>query len=318
MSQLTSLLNDINELDGIDNNINNSNINNNNSNNFINTNNQESEIKLFDVNLFIDELEKKSEERNKEIQLNSNTISSYDIAHNCIRQILFKIRNAPVTSYKNNWLPVVYRTVLGTATHDFIQQSKQFTELEVSIKAPSLNVSCRLDALIGDSVVVEIKSCTFSDYNKIIKSKKPRDGDFYQALLYKWLLENHLEEMKAQTQVRTQVPKLDKYNIKYIQLIYLAHDLVASECNSMSECEKINAQLKKLLNSKYNPFYFITTINIDLEKIDVPLYEQYIVDKILEINSFLTNKQLPDMKNRFISSKSCFFCLYKNICSQYQ
>jgi len=137
------------------------------------------------------------------------------------------------------------RASLGNAVHDCIQKnSDQFTEQEKSIKVPSIRCSVRLDCLIGDNILVEIKSCTYTDYKKIIKNQTPRIEDFYQVMMYKYLLEHHLKEAQAQTQLRTPPPELAKYNIDTLQLIYVAHDICASDAESFSQCLKMATELK--------------------------------------------------------------------------
>ncbi len=87
-----------------------------------------------------------------------------------------------------------------------------------------------MDNLNGNNVLVEIKSCTHTDYAKIIRTQRPRQADFYQTIAYKYILENHLKEAKNPgVKTRTGTPKLDKYDIDTIQFIYLAHDITASD-----------------------------------------------------------------------------------------
>ena len=274
--------------------------------------------RLFDVHDFIDDLSKISADKNQKAKFYSNNINAYDIAHNCIREIIFKIQNQPAENYTDVWSPIMMRATLGNAVHEFIQNNGSvFTEKEVSLKLPSLRVSVRIDCLINNNVVVEIKSCTYNDYNKILRTRKPRDEDFYQAVFYKYLLENHLEEAKKQTGTRTKPPKLDKYKIDYIQLVYVAHDIISSDCKSISDCLASATEVKKMLNSKHNQFHYITPINLNLNVIDVKPYEDYIVGKLNTINQYLSNNILPPMDNPYIS-KSCYFCIYKKLCSQYR
>ena len=271
---------------------------------------------LFDINGFVQDLSDKSEQRNKQQQLHSNNINSYDIASNCIREVLFKILNYPVESYKNVWLPVIMRAKLGTAIHEFIQDNASvFTEAEVALRVPSQRVSVRLDNLINNNVLVEIKSCTYDDYAKIIRTQRPRDNDFYQVMFYRYLLHNHLEEARKQpNKKRGVLPKLDKYNIQTVQLIYAAHDLLSSDTKSVSEAVRKAAEIKKLLNSRHNKFFYITTITLDLSVIDPAPYEAYIVEKLNTINQYLNSGTIPTMDNKFVKPKACFFCLYKAIC----
>lgn len=275
--------------------------------------------RLFDINDFLADIARASADKNKRYASQATNINGYDIASNCIRQIMFKLLNAPVESYCDNWLPVMMRANLGNAIHDFIQDnSKSFTEWECSLKVPSIRCSVRLDNLIHDNVLVEIKSCTFTDYDKILRTKRPRDNDFYQAMFYRWLIHNYLEEIQQQPieNLRTPAPKLPKYNIDTIQVIYAAHDLISSETGSISEALKHAAAVKKVLNSKYNQFYYITAVTIDLNTVpNVHEYDAYIEEKVMTINEYMSMNKIPPMDNKFVKD-SCFFCLYKKICKQ--
>lgn len=274
---------------------------------------------LFNVDLFVEDVKIKTEQINKEQALNTYNISSYAIAHDCIREAFFRILDYPAKSYQNQYVPIRLKATLGNAIHEFIQShSSIFTELEASIKVPSIRMSCRIDALIDNNVIIEIKSCNFKDYESILKNKKPRDSDFLQVALYKYLLENHLEEAKKQTNTRTQVPKLDKYNIEYFQFIYVANDILSAESNTLSEALNDVNKVKKLLDSKHNQFYFINTVTLDLKTFDINPYYTWIINKINYLNNYLNNNKIPPLTDPYINNKSCFFCIYKDICKQYK
>jgi len=211
------------------------------------------------------------------------------------------------------------RAALGNAAHDFIQGVPDiFTETEVCLKAPSIKISSRLDGLINNNVLVEIKSCAYSDYQAIINTNKPRVKDFYQTIIYKYLLEHYLEEIKQQKPSRNgTLPKLDKYDIQYIQFIYVCHELIAADCHSISESLNISKVLKKQLESKRNPFWFIKTITIDTNTIDIDNYFDTIRDKINQINHHLSKSIVPPLDNKYINTKDCYFCLYNKICNNY-
>lgn len=271
---------------------------------------------LFDVNDFVYDLNVGSEKKNRRYLRNANNINGYDIASNCIRQIIFKLLNFPIRSYKDVWLPVIMRAKLGNAVHDFIQSnSRSFTEWECSLKIPSIRTSVRLDNLINNNVVCEIKSCTYTDYAKIINSKKPRDADFYQVMFYRYLLMKHLKEAQEQplSNLRSPPPQLPEYNIDTVQLIYAAHDLLSSDCTSASDAIKKASQVKKILNSRHNKFFYITTITLDLTVIDPAPYEAYIVEKLETINHCLNTNTVPSRDNKFVNN-NCFFCLFKEVC----
>lgn len=288
------------------------------SNNLINNNNNNNPQhvpKLFDVNEFVQEMAMISHNQNKKHHEYQENLNAYDLTMNCSRQIVLKILNYPIESYQDAWLPLKFRAKLGSAVHDFIQDNYSgFTELEASLKVPSIKTSVRLDGLINHDVLIEIKSCTFSDYEKILKTRTPRDSDFYQSIFYRWILHNHLKEAQQQTKTRTPPPKLDSYDIRYIQVIYVAHDLLSSDITSLSEAKALTVKIKKMLQSRFNQFYFITALTLDLNVINPIPYEEYIVGKLNHVLQHLRNKTLPSLKDPYIKN-SCFFCPYKKICN---
>jgi uncharacterized membrane-anchored protein YjiN (DUF445 family) len=217
----------------------------------------------FNIDVFTKELYEKSAVKNQLYREAIQNISAYDISSGCIREIIYKLNNTPVESFADRWLPILMRSTIGTAIHEFIQNNtNQFTEREVSLKIPSIRFSGRLDNLIGPNMLIEIKSCPYSDYEKIISTRKPRVNDFYQSMAYKYILENHLDEARdPNIKVRqgTQKPKFDKYDIKTVQFIYVAHDVTATDVDSFAEILQRIKDLKRLLNSKSNSFFFITT-----------------------------------------------------------
>ncbi|MBC8427523.1 MAG: hypothetical protein H8D97_01390 [Proteobacteria bacterium] len=180
-------------------------------------------------------------------------------------------------------------------------------------------MSCRLDCLINDNVIVEIKSCNYTDLKQIIKDGKPRIKDWYQGALYKYLLENYLDEIKQQKPTRGgTIPTLDKYNIEHIQLIYVCHEVISGDTDNMSEAVKFATNLRKLSGSKKNPFWFIQTMNTDLSTINMSVFEKIIVNKINHIYDSLKNDILPPLDSEFIDKGACFFCIHKDICQRQQ
>lgn len=270
----------------------------------------------FDVSTFSREVANKAENKNRIYAQVASNINAYDIADNCIRQIVYKLSGTPISSFGDKWLPLSFRSTLGSACHDFIQGiSKQFTESEVSLKIPSIRFSGRIDNLIGCNVLVEIKSCTYKDYQKILRDQRPRVADFYQVMTYKYMLENHLKEAKKkEIKTRTAKPVLDKYKIDTLQFIYLAHDITASDIEDFSVALKVFDNVKKQLNSRTNPFYFITSLVLDTNCFDQEPYVIFIKDKLEQTNWFLDNNKLPPGDNDYVNRKKCFFCHYNPIC----
>jgi hypothetical protein len=274
------------------------------------------EVRFFDLDVFIQELYEKTTNKNKDAVEKQKYMSAYDVASSCIGNIIHKIRNTPIKNYANKWAPITLRSYLGNSVHSFIQDnSKQFTEQEVSLKVPSIRFSGRLDCQINRDVLVEIKSLPYNDYRKIIINKTPRLNDFYQTLTYKYILENYLEEAKNnQEETRTQRPLLDNYNIKHIQYIYVAHDIIASDVESLDEAIEITKHVRKVLNSKSNAFYFMSSLRLDLDNYDLTEHFNYIKNKIQRVNYYLDNNLDIPSNDEFIDSKACFFCLYQHIC----
>ena len=272
--------------------------------------------KPFDVGVFAREVSEKAENKNKVYSELAANISSYDISDGCIRSVVYKLLGTPVKDFRDRWLPLSFRATLGNACHDFIQRTTdQFSESEVSLKIPSIRFSGRLDNLNGNNVLVEIKSCTHSDYAKIIKDQRPRNADFYQTMAYKYVLENHLEEAKDPTiKTRSNKPKLNKYDIDTIQFIYLAHDITASDIEDFGTAVKLVKHVKKQLNSRRNPFYFITSLVLDTNCFDPDPYIHFVKTKIERINEYLVSNKLPPESDEFINKKKCFFCLYNKVC----
>lgn len=282
-------------------------------------NNIKATTDLFSVEQFKQDLIVSSAEKNKGFIEYSERFNAYDIAHFCIRTPIFRILKQEIENYSDNWLPVKMRGVIGTACHDFIQgSSTSFTEDEVYLRIPSINTSVKIDCLIGDSTLVEIKSCSYADYAKILKTNQARQTDFYQALLYKYLLENYLDESKQQKVEKDKyhLPKLDSYNIKTIQMIYVCHELFSSNSVTLDECVNDAKKLKKLLNSKHNYMWFIKPLNYDLTATDYSPYINMLKDKIDELNTYLNKKEIPPMNHKYTDTKKCFFCLYSKPCKQ--
>jgi hypothetical protein len=267
----------------------------------------------FNINTFKKELESDSSLKNKNFHDTSENVNAYDLAETCIRSIFFRINSYPVENYSDVYLPIVFRSEIGKAIHNFLQQSPQFTENEVILKVPSLKISVRCDALIGNSILVEIKTCNYADYEKIIKNKRPRSEDLSQILVYKTLIEEHLEEIMKQSVTRpgTYLPKLSFYTI---QFIYVCHELLADNNEDVSKQVKYATKIKKMLNSKQDQLWFLTTIEIDLTKNDYNFEQQKIKQKTQEVLKFLNKKEIPPMDNSFVDTSQCYFCLFKKVC----
>jgi hypothetical protein len=276
-------------------------------------------LQLFTVETFKNNLKEKTAAKNKQYAEYSTNINAYDV-FSCIRIPFFRINSYPVPDYSSNYLPVELRCALGNACHEFIQAvPNTFTETELCLKVPNLKISVRLDAVINDNVLVEIKSCAYSDYDKILKSNSPRNKDFYQSVVYKYLIENYLDIIKKQKPSRNgSIPKLDKYNITHIQFIYVCHELIAAEAETFEESVKLAKDLKRQLNSQRNPFWFLKALTIDLTKINIDPYVSYISDKIATIYQFLDRDEIPPLDHKYIDKKDCYFCMYNKICGNYK
>jgi len=282
------------------------------------SNSDSRKVTFFDIDKFAANLKNNSSKRNFDRYLFSENITAYDVAHNCIRQVLYRLYNTPIPYYNDIWLPVYMRQIIGNAVHEFIQDNFEFSEVEVAIKIDEFRFSGRIDAIINNNVLVEIKTVSFNDYRAIVNSNTPRDKDIKQVLIYKHLLENYLDKInetknKLQDSDKYNWPKLDKYNIQYLQFIYIAHDLISSDVSSISEAIAIQRELKKKLNSKYNKFYFIKDIIIEVNN-EHRKIEHQLFDKLMSIIDYYNKHILPE-KSDYIDTKQCYFCMYKSICT---
>jgi hypothetical protein len=271
---------------------------------------------LFSINKFREDLKENSNRNNKSYHAHSENINSYDIAHNCIRSSMFRLLSYELENYSDVWLPIKLRSTLGTSCHEFIQEtSSVFTEKEVSLRIPSISMSVRIDCLIGTNTLVEIKSCNYTDFEKICKNNSARSGDFNQALLYKYLIETYIDEIKSfKSPKRYNLPRYDKYDIENVQFIYLCHELFSAD-HSLEQSVSMARELRKQLNSKFNQMWFIKDINYKIKTFDITERIQFIKTKIDEINKYLKSKTIPDMDHEMVDKSKCFFCLHKKICN---
>lgn len=286
--------------------------------NYNNSTSNETILNLFTVEDFKKHLKINSANSNKNFIDNSERLNAYDIVHSCIRNPIFRLLGTPIHDYSDNWLPVKLRGTIGSACHNFLQtMHNSFSENEIYLRIPSLNISVKIDSLIGNNILVEIKTCSYNDYSKILKTNHARTEDFYQALLYKYLLENHIDEAKKQ-QIdlnKYNLPKYDKYNIETIQMIYICHELFSSDFSSLDQALAESKELKRQLKSKYNYMWFIKVINYNLVKNNFDSHIEMIKEKIKEANTYLDAKQIPNLNHKYVDKSKCFFCLYKNHCS---
>ena len=274
--------------------------------------------KIFDINKFASELKFKSSIKNRYQIEEATNISAYDVAANCIRQIIYKLNHMPVPDYSTKWLPIFLRSQIGSACHDFIQNySKQFEESEISIKVPSIRFSGRIDNMIGPEILVEIKSCTYKDYAEVIKHRSPKLEHFRQALTYKYILENYLKEVQdPNIKTRSNKPKFSKYNIKYIQFIYLAQDIISADMEDISSSLKAVDNIKKQdLIGNRDDFQFMTSLTINTE--NNPVVNEnlnFIKNKIEAINYYMNSSKAPTNEDPFVDKSGCHFCIFNKVC----
>jgi hypothetical protein len=84
--------------------------------------------------------------------------------------------------------------------------------------------------------------------------------------------------------------------------------------DSMSDAIKSVKTIRKNLESKKNPFCFISVLDFNLKEIDTTEYIDYIKEKITAINDYINNNKLPSKENKFVDEGKCYFCIYKNFC----
>ena len=175
----------------------------------------------------------------------------------------------------------------------------------------------KIDSLLGSNILCEIKSCTYEDYRKIIRTQQPREKDLLQAMTYQYILTNYLEEIQSEKVTLPyggDKPKLEKYDIKQIQFIYVAHDVVASDAESYAEIVELMRSTKKLLQSKNNQFFFITSLLVDIDDELRDHCNDFVKKKIADILKYMKAKNSPTKKSRFVNFNNCYFCPYREIC----
>ena len=276
----------------------------------------------FSISKFQEEIREISEDKNlKRAQRPNQNITGYDIAHNCMQNIIFKLRNIPVESYADKWLPIHMRSSIGTGIHEFIQRNtQQFTEIEPNIIVPSIGFYGKIDGLIGPNILAEIKSCAWSDYSKIISSQKPRQKDYLQAMTYSFILEKFCDETRSSESKKRIYkggcqPKLEKYNINKIQFIYIAHDIFSADLESTEETlVKLN-KIKKKIRTKNNPFYFISSLVLNITEEEKIKTFSWIEEKFNTIHKYITSNTDPTSDDPFLDTTGCFFCRYKQVCN---
>ena len=279
--------------------------------------------KPFDISIFEDELFNKSYEQNKaRMNYDNQNITGYDICTSCIQEVIYKLRHTPITNYADSWLPIFMRTEIGNATHKFIQtNTAQFTETELNLKVPSIKFYGKVDYAIGSNILGEIKSVPYNEYASIVKNQKPREKDFLQLMTYVYMIENYLSEILSDdTKVAKRnglKPQLDHYDIKTIQFLYVAHDIISSnETESLTAARKRITELKRQVRSKNNQFFFITAIDLNLtDEVKDTVFE-YIKNKISDIHYYMNTNTNPTLSSRYVNTaaNSCMFCLYKDVC----
>jgi hypothetical protein len=109
-------------------------------------------------------------------------------------------------------------------------------------------------------------------------------------------------------------PKLSKYNVDKLQFLYIAHDIVSSQAETYAEMLECVKSVKKVLNSRQNPFFFITTVIVDLDEETCNKMDEFIKGKFEDIHHYLRTETNPDDTSRYVNKKNCYFCPYKSIC----
>ena len=272
--------------------------------------------KLFDMGVFISNLKNKTQYDNFNRLIYSDNITAYDIAITCNRQVTYKLLNYPIRSYESAWLPVLFRSTMGIAIHDFIQSNYDFDQIEAQIIIPEYKFYGKVDAINGNNVLIEIKTVPFSDYKNILDTNSPRPKDLKQTLIYKYLLENHIDKIDTSKSNL----KIQEYKFQYIQFIYIAHDLISADIESISQQLQLVNHLKKnifkyeLSNHPDKRFFFMNTITIDLSDDNISRELQIIENELSQkLNDILTNYHKSTLSEN-VDTSQCFFCPYKHIC----
>jgi hypothetical protein len=113
-------------------------------------------------------------------------------------------------------------------------------------------------------------------------------------------------------------PGLDDYsNIRYIQMIYVCHEIITGESELMSDEVKYATAVRKLAkkDSGISDFWFIAPLVLDTTQFDIDAHESFLVNKLEEILKYLELKQLPPDDHPYVDSSKCFFCQFKDQCN---
>jgi len=81
---------------------------------------------------------------------------------------------------------------------------------------------------------------------------------------------------------------------------------MATDVESFGEILNKIKELKRLLNSKSNSFFFMTTLVIDTINDVAEKYLEYVENKIKYINYYIDNNIIPPADDPFIDKSACF------------
>lgn len=271
-------------------------------------------IDSFDIEIFQTLLKEKVFNKNKKrIENKTQNITAYDLC-GCIKKIEFKLKNTPI-DFNSSYLPSELSMALGNSVHEFIQTNYCFTEIELPLSihiSKSLKISSRLDALINNNTLIEIKTCNYKEYYEILKNDNYRLKDYEQLCVYKYLLENHFDEIKNNLIQNRITPKFNNYKITKFQIIYICHEIVDASGNI-----DIYKDITEYYKNNFGNFWFIKTINIDAENEDTILEINTVSDKIKTILEYIPNNKEIPLNNKYCKKDECNFCPYKKICKHF-
>jgi len=168
-------------------------------------------LEFFDSRMFYALMENQRYEELKNTKKRSYIRASE--AGDCANLLVFRLRGDTPDFERaasgSRFLPLMAH--VGNAIHDFIQKKYNFTGTEVSLESTQHRIHCRVDALIDNQIVVEIKTVSNAELR--------REKDIFQVAANFICLREH------------------GYNIQAGQLLYIERTLTRMCTYELSAAE---------------------------------------------------------------------------------
>jgi len=199
-------------------------------------------LNYFDTDKFYTNMRKSQMEQAMEVTERDYIRASE--AGDCSNLILFRLKGTEPDHNKvgrNQFLPLMAH--VGNAIHSFLQKNYGFASTELPRNSDTYRIHCRVDALLDDDVIVEIKSVTDA---RILREK-----DIMQVTANYLVLKEHGYNIRAGqlVYVARSLTRIETYEIPLDDLIKYAHALV-SKIDHIFECAVKKTETAKYLDFK--------------------------------------------------------------------